>query len=138
VGAGAALVGAGAGGLAGGVSRGVAGAADGCAAGCAAGAAGWTVGWAVGWPAAGRVATGELVARNGLLRCCAAPGTVARAAGTGLADVAVWTFAVFAGAFRANTTAKPTVASAPICVVRQVSLLSRRRPASRACAGESR
>ena len=37
-------------------------------------------------PAADRVATGELVARNGLPRCCAAPGAGVPAAGTGLAD----------------------------------------------------
>jgi len=136
VGAGAALVGAGAGGLAGGLSRGVAGAADGWAAG-ADGCVGGADGWALDRPAAGRVATGELVARDGLPTCCAAPGAGVRAAGTGLVDGAGWTFAVFAGALLANTNAKPTAASAPSCVVRRVSLLRRRRPASRACAGES-
>src|SRR5215831_183863 len=129
VGAGAALVGAGAGGLAGGLSRGVAGAADGWAAGadgCAPGAdgcVGGADGWALDRPAAGRVATGELVARDGLPTCCAAPGAGVRAAGTGLVDVAGWTFAIFAGALLANTNAKPTAASAPSCVVRRVSLL---------------
>jgi len=47
------------------------------------------------------------------------------------------TFAAGVGAVRANTIAKPTVATAPSCEVRQVSRRSRRKPDSRVAAGES-
>ena len=50
----------------------------------------------------------------------------------GVAGAGVW-LAVCDGAVRANTTANPTVVSAPSCVVRQVSLRRRRSPAARAC-----
>jgi hypothetical protein len=82
------------------------------------------------------VAERALAARRGFLPC----GTVAWGAAAGLADSvggAVWTLAAGAGAVRAKTIANPTVASAPSWVVRQVSLPSRRNPASRVCAGES-
>jgi hypothetical protein len=118
VGAGVALVGAGAGGVVGGASRGVAGAVVG-AAGWAAAADVWTV-------AGFRV--GELVTCS---RVAACRGGVAEAAGVAVGGV--WTGAVWAGALRANTTAKPTVASAPSWVARQVSRPSRRTLTSRAC-----
>jgi hypothetical protein len=50
----------------------------------------------------------------------------------------VWPVTVAAGAVRANTTANPTVASAPSCVARQVSRDRRRSPRVRPCpAGSS-
>jgi hypothetical protein len=116
-----ALVGAGAGGVVGGASRGVAGAVVGAAA-WAAGVDGWT-------DAGFRV--GELVTCFRVTVCCG----VAEAAGA--ADGGFWTGAVCAGALRANTTAKPTVASVPSWVARQVSLPSLRTLMSRACPGES-
>ena len=148
VGAGDDVDGAGVGGLLGGAKVGDAvvgtavgcgvGRADGCADdGCAPGAAG-------GWepcPAAARLAPAGPLAFAGF-----GPGFAAAragvcagvsAAGVGLPGAVVWLLAVCAGAVRANTIAKPTVASAPIWVPRQVSRPSRRKPASRACAGES-
>jgi len=44
---------------------------------------------------------------------------------------------VCAGALRANSVAKPTVASAPSWVARQVSRDNRRSPAERAASGGS-
>jgi hypothetical protein len=116
-----ALVGAGAGGVVGGASRGVAGAVVGAAA--------WAAG-VDGWTAAG-FRVGELVTGFRVTVCCG----VAEAAGA--ADGGFWTGAVCAGALRANTTAKPTVASVPSWVARQVSLPSLRTLMSRACPGES-
>ena len=105
----------------GGASRGVAGAVVGAAA-WAAGVDGWT-------DAGFRV--GELVTGSRVTACCG----VAEAAGTTVEGF--WTGAVCAGALRANTTAKPTVASVPSWVARQVSLPSLRTLMSRACPGES-
>jgi hypothetical protein len=66
---------------------------------------------------------------------------VAEAAGVaeavGVAVGGFWAFVVSAGALCANTTAKPTAASVPSCVARQVSLPSRRTLASRVSPGES-
>lgn len=62
----------------------------------------------------------------------------ALAAGVRVAFGAGWPLTVAAGAVRANTTAKPTVAIAPSWVARQVSRDSRRSPRDRACpAGSS-
>jgi hypothetical protein len=121
VGAGAAVVGAGAGGVVGGASFGAGGAVVG-AAGCATDADGWT--------AAG-FRVGELVTGFLVTVCCG----VAEAAGAAVGGF--WTGAVCAGALRANTTAKPTVASVPSWVARQVSRPSLRTLTSRACPGES-
>ena len=55
------------------------------------------------------------------------------AEGVAAAFGAVWPLTVAAGAVRANRTAKPTVASAPSWVVRQVSRDRRRSPWERAC-----
>jgi hypothetical protein len=117
VGAGLALVGAGAGGVVGGASRGVVGAG--------AGAVGWAAG-ADGWTAAG-FRVGELVTCPRVAACCGAAEAV------GVTVGGFWTGAVWAGALRANTTAKPTVASVPSWVARQVSRPSRRTLTSRAC-----
>jgi hypothetical protein len=66
---------------------------------------------------------------------------VAEAAGVaeavGVAVGGFWTLVVCAGALRANTTAKPTAASVPSWVARQVSRPSRRTLASRVSPGES-
>jgi hypothetical protein len=155
VGAGDALVGAGVGGELGGArvgeGRGVEGCGAGCVVGCpavgcpavgcpavgcpaddcpAAGAPAW-----VACPAADRALAGPL-ARRGFAWCVAEAEAWADAAvAPGVGVVTVWLPAVCAGTFRANTIAKPTVASAPSWVVRQVSRPSRRRPVSRACAG---
>jgi hypothetical protein len=154
VGAGDELVGAGVGGVAGGVrvgvARGVVGATDGCGVGCAdgdpvGGAAADPVGCAaadvaeLAVAAPGRVACGKPPCRPVLTRLCGPAAVVAGAGDTvaGLGGVTVSLPAVCSGAVRANTIAKPTVASAPIWVVRQVSRPSRRNPASRACVGES-
>ena len=48
-----------------------------------------------------------------------------------------WLTTVWAGALRANSVAKPTVASAPSWVARQVSRDRRRSPADRAASGGS-
>jgi hypothetical protein len=48
-----------------------------------------------------------------------------------------WLATVCAGAVRANNVAKPTVASAPSWVARQVSRDRRRSPADRAASGGS-
>jgi hypothetical protein len=108
--------------VAGGASRGVGGAVVGAAC-WAAGADGWT-------DAGFRV--GELVTCPRVTACC---GGVAEAAGVAVGGF--WTGAVCAGALRANTTAKPTVASVPSWVARQVSRPNLRTLTSRACPGES-
>jgi hypothetical protein len=83
-------------------------------------------------PVAGRV----LGVPCGFAPCC--PGACDGAAvAAGSVGGTVCTLAAGADAVRANTIAKPTVASAPNWAVRQVSLLSRRKPSSRASAGES-
>jgi hypothetical protein len=123
-----ALVGAGTGGVVGGASRGAAGAVVGAVVGAAVGAAAWAAG-VDGWTDAGFRA-GELVTGSRVTACCG----VAEAAGTAVGGF--WTGAVCAGALRANTTAKPTVASVPSWVARQVSLPSLRTLTSRACPGE--
>jgi hypothetical protein len=141
VGAGEEVDGAGAGAVVGGASVGVAlavvGATEGCALGCADG-------WADGCPdavAAGAlrtvadpVATGDLVVLAAFLLCFDALRAGVCAAVLGGAVVLL---TVCAGTARANTIAKPTVASAPSWVVRQVSRPSRRRPSSRDRCGES-
>jgi hypothetical protein len=119
-----ALVGAGAGGVVGGASRGAAGAVVGAVVGAATWAAGVD-----GWTDAG-FRVGELVTGSRVTACCG----VGEAAGAAVGGC--WTGAVCAGALRANTTAKPTVASVPSWVARQVSLLSLRTLTSRACPGE--
>ncbi|MGD0699863.1 MAG: hypothetical protein ABSA02_08270 [Trebonia sp.] len=135
VGAGAAVVGAGAGAVAGGarVGAGVAGAVVGAvvaatAAGTLDGAADWTAARAVGWLAARE--TWYVLAGRAAVREGAGLGVTA-----GLAAGAVW-LAIWAGAVRAKSVATPTVARAPSCAVRQVSLPRRRRPASRVASGE--
>lgn len=150
VGAGEEVDGAGAGGLLGGASVGEGRADVGAAVGCG-------VGWADGaddageeddgadcaWPApvAAALVPGEPAALRGFSPCrvpvCAWLWAGVSAAGAGLGGAALWLPVVAAGAVRANTIANPTVVSAPIWVLRQVSRPSRRKPASRACAGES-
>jgi hypothetical protein len=143
VGTGEEVDGAGAGVVAGGASVGVGDAAAGWVAGCGAGwpAAGWvvaappvTAGWLAFVPAG--AALRVPMARRGFWACRAAcDGTAVALAGP--AGGVVWALAAGAGAVRANAIAKPTVASAPSCVVRHVRRPSRRKPASRAPAGES-
>jgi hypothetical protein len=123
-----ALVGAGAGGVVGGASCGV--------VATVVGAACWAAG-ADGWAAAD-FRVGELVTCARVTACC---DGVAKAVGVaeavGVAVGGFWALVVFAGALCANTTAKPTVASVPSWVARQVSRPSRRMLASRACPGDS-
>jgi hypothetical protein len=123
-----AVVGAGAGGVVGGASCGV--------VATVVGAACWAAG-ADGWVTAG-FRVGELVTCARDTACC---DGVAEAAGVreavGVAVGGFWTLVVSAGALCANTTAKPTAASVPSCVARQVSLPSRRTLASRVSPGES-
>jgi hypothetical protein len=92
------------------------------------------------WLALGRAAAPGAgwvrVVPCGFAPCC--PGACNGAAvAAGPVGGTVWTFAAGADAVRANTIAKPTVASAPSWAVRQLSRLSRRKPSSRASAGES-
>ena len=143
VGTGEEVDGAGAGAVVGGASVGV-----------GDGVAGWLAGCGVGWPAAGEVAAGRVPA--GWAACvtagaaalrvpaarrafwvCRAMCDGAAVAFAGPAGGVVWALAAGAGAVRANTIAKPTVANAPSWVVRHVRRPSRRKPASRVPAGES-
>jgi hypothetical protein len=155
VGAGDALVGAGAGVVAGGdkVVRAMVGegAAEGTpddAVGCVAGAVLGT--GACGDPVEGLEAGDEPDSPAGWVEVlvdpplpCGFAWPAAAPEGTGLAFVAAGVAAGtswlvdWAGAARANTVAKPTVASALSWVARQVSRPSLRRPAVRAASGES-